>query len=239
MRITFKAAAPQPDAGVSRLEHAGYAQPEVTSSDNAPSSVTATNLGSIYELVGVDLAPSLWEGHKLEPASESANPGTSRESASSSFQAEAPETSTLVAREDRQDKRFWYALTITQHTAATFDAWTTRRLIEPGYGYEKNLLLRPFSRSWTMYGAIQVAPALFAYTGHRMRKSSNRWLRRLWWVPQTASAFVHIRAGVHNLAVYRTARQQQDSLQSGSPADPSCLFTGYRLQAAYPPKCGK
>lgn len=102
--------------------------------------------------------------------------------------------------------RKWIALVIAQHSAATFDAWTTRRVIERG-GVEQNPLLRPFAASNGLYAAIQVSPVLYDYLGQRLRKSSSPRLRRLWWLPQTVSTAVHLWSGIHNLGVARRLGQ--------------------------------
>jgi hypothetical protein len=92
----------------------------------------------------------------------------------------------------------WLMLSAVEHGAATFDAWSTRRVIENGSGYEMNPLLRPFASSNALYGAVQVAPLVFDYVGLRMLHSEHPWMRKFWWVPQSASAAASIFGGVHN-----------------------------------------
>jgi hypothetical protein len=84
------------------------------------------------------------------------------------------------------------------HSAAVFDAYSTRRAISGNYGVEGNPLLRPFSHSNAIYAATQVSPVLMDYLGHRMLKSHNTLLRRFWWLPQTAGASFSVGAGIHN-----------------------------------------
>ena len=96
-------------------------------------------------------------------------------------------------------RKIWYALTITGHGAAGFDAWSTRRAVSQHYGTEANMLLRPFSHSKTLYAAMQVSPAVMDYIGKRMMVSQNPWVRKLWWLPQAAGTGVSIGAGVHNM----------------------------------------
>jgi hypothetical protein len=94
--------------------------------------------------------------------------------------------------------RKWLLLGAVEHGAATFDAWSTRRVIENGTGYELNPFLKPFANSNALYGAVQVAPFAFDYLALRMLHSEHPWMRKYWWVPQSASAATSIFAGVHN-----------------------------------------
>lgn len=97
----------------------------------------------------------------------------------------------------------WYALSITAHGAAAFDAWSTRRAVSQGAGSEANPLLRPFAHSGAMYAATQVCPALMDYVGRRMMRSSSPWLRKMWWLPQSASAAMSFAAGTHNVRIVK------------------------------------
>jgi hypothetical protein len=100
--------------------------------------------------------------------------------------------------ETPRERNTWYALLAISHSAAVFDAYSTRRAISGHYGVEGNPLLRPFSHSNAIYAATQVSPAVMDYLGHRMLKSQNPLLRRFWWLPQTGGAGFSIGAGVHN-----------------------------------------
>src|SRR5262249_36627708 len=55
-------------------------------------------------------------------------------------------------------RRIWWGLTAAQHSAATFDAWSTRKSISSGNGYERNPLMKPFADSAAIYPVIQVVP---------------------------------------------------------------------------------
>lgn len=101
-------------------------------------------------------------------------------------------------RETRGQRVAWYTLAATSSGAAAFDAWSTRRAISQGYGTESNPFLRPFSHSNALYAVTQVSPAVMDYIGKRMMVSQNRWIRRLWWVPQAAGSGFSVFAGVHN-----------------------------------------
>jgi hypothetical protein len=112
----------------------------------------------------------------------------------------APVRSKIVP--ERRDRRMWLGLSIAAHGAATFDAWSTRRVISSGYGHEENPLLRPFAGNASMYVAVQVGPAICDLLSRKMMTSRHSWIRHTWWVPQVASAAVSISSGIHNLGVY-------------------------------------
>jgi len=101
----------------------------------------------------------------------------------------------------QRELRVWKTLLIAQHSAAGFDAWTTRRSIESGNGFERNILVRPFANSAAIYPALQVMPFGFDYLSHRMMRSQNRLFRKTWWMPQAASAAASLWCGSRNLRV--------------------------------------
>jgi hypothetical protein len=107
----------------------------------------------------------------------------------------------LRTYETRQQKKLWYTLTFAGHSAAVFDAWSTRRAVSRNYGTESNPLLRPFAHNGSLYVATQVSPAFMDYLGRRMMVSQHRWLRKMWWLPQTAGTGMSLAAGVHNVGV--------------------------------------
>jgi hypothetical protein len=107
--------------------------------------------------------------------------------------AESDETAT--------QRKIWYGLMIAGHGSALFDAWTTRRAVRSGYGVEGDPLQRPFANSGAIYATTQIAPLVMDYLGRRMLHSSHAWMRKAWWVPQSASAAVSLSAGVHNYGV--------------------------------------
>ena len=94
----------------------------------------------------------------------------------------------------------WLALSIAQHSAATFDAWSTRRAINEGH-QEMNPLLRPFAGNASIYAVIQVGPSIFDYVGRRMQRSDKRLFREFWWLPQSLGTAASLFAGAHNLSV--------------------------------------
>jgi hypothetical protein len=96
--------------------------------------------------------------------------------------------------------RCWLALTMVQHGAATFDAYSTRQAIGRG-AVEDDPLMRPFAHSGAIYAAIQVGPLLLDYVARRMQHSEYGMVRRVWFVPQTASTVGFVLSGAHNLNV--------------------------------------
>jgi len=89
--------------------------------------------------------------------------------------------------EEHYKRRTWMALGIAVHSAATFDAWTTRRAISTTGAQELNPMFKPFAGNASLYAAIQVGPLLMDYVGKKMMYSRHSWVRRMWWVPQSAS----------------------------------------------------
>lgn len=101
----------------------------------------------------------------------------------------------------RNETIAWYSLMIATHTGAALDAWSTRRALSGNYGREADPLMRPFAHSWTIYLATQVTPLLMDVIGKRAMMSERPWVRKLWWVPQSAMASVSFAAGTHNIGV--------------------------------------
>jgi hypothetical protein len=100
-----------------------------------------------------------------------------------------------------RQQKLWYTFMAVGHSAAAFDAYSTRRAVSGNYGTESNPLLRPFAHSNAMYAATQVSPAVMDYVGRRMMTSSHPALRKFWWVPQVAGASFSFGAGMHNYAL--------------------------------------
>ena len=111
----------------------------------------------------------------------------------------------IRAVSDRRQSREWLALSFAAHSAAGFDAWSTRRVISSvPNAQEMNPLLRPFAGNASMYAAVQVAPTILDYLSRRMMHSRHEFLRNTWWLPQAVSAVVSISSGVHNVGVYNS-----------------------------------
>jgi hypothetical protein len=109
---------------------------------------------------------------------------------------------TQLRAENRRKELMWKGLAIATSGAATFDAWTTRRAISQNGAQELNPLLRPFAGNASLYAAIQVGPLLMDYAGRKMMYNSHPWVRRMWWVPQSASFVSSMFCGSHNLAYH-------------------------------------
>lgn len=108
---------------------------------------------------------------------------------------------TSESYETPTQRKIWYGLMVAAHGTAAFDAWTTRRAVGGGYAVEGDPLQKPFANSGAIYATTQVAPLIMDYVGRRMMRSSHSWMRKAWWVPQSASAAVSLSAGVHNYGV--------------------------------------
>ena len=100
-----------------------------------------------------------------------------------------------------RQQKLWYTFMAVGHSAAAFDAYSTRRALSGNYGTESNPMLRPFAHSNAIYAATQVSPAVMDYVGRRMMTSSHPTLRKFWWVPQVAGAGFSFGAGMSNYAL--------------------------------------
>jgi hypothetical protein len=96
--------------------------------------------------------------------------------------------------------RKWLALSIAQSSAASFDAYATRRAISNG-AYEADPMMRPFANSSGIYAAIQVAPLVLDYTSKRMQHSESPFVRHTWWLPQAVGTGLYLVSGVHDMQV--------------------------------------
>jgi hypothetical protein len=106
----------------------------------------------------------------------------------------------VYAAERPRVSRSWIALSMVQHGAAAFDAYSTRQAIGHG-AVEDDPLMRPFAHSGAIYAAIQVGPLLLDYAARRMQHSECGFVRRMWFVPQSVSTAGFLFSGVHNLNV--------------------------------------
>jgi hypothetical protein len=109
-----------------------------------------------------------------------------------------PQEVTMAER--RRYTRSWLALSLMQHGAATFDAYSTRQAISRG-AKEDDPMMRPFAHSGVIYAAIQAGPVALDFIARRMQHSETGFIRRMWWVPQSMTTATFIFAGVHNLNV--------------------------------------
>jgi len=112
----------------------------------------------------------------------------------------APAKPIKIILPETHPRRAWLVLSIAEHSAATFDAYSTRAAVSKGAS-ESDPLMRPFAHSPAIYGAIQVCPLVLDFAARRMERSRNNFLRHTWWVPQTAATGVFLFSGAHNLNV--------------------------------------
>ncbi|HEY2460346.1 MAG TPA: hypothetical protein VGI16_06045 [Candidatus Acidoferrum sp.] len=103
--------------------------------------------------------------------------------------------------ESPRQRKIWYVLSISGSGAAAFDAWSTRRALSRNDGTESNPLLRPFAHSGALYVATQATPLLMDFLGKRMMVSQHPWVRKMWWLPQSAGTGLSLAAGSHNVGI--------------------------------------
>lgn len=167
---------------------------------------TNLNLGEEPLKIEIAFLPGQMTPRPLLRALES-GPGTAEAGAASPAPAGAPrpaEPGRLAQRrryETVARQRIWLTLGAAGHGAAAFDGWSTRRALSRNIGQEANPLLRPFAHSSTLHVAIQASPALMDYLGHRMMTSRRAWVRRIWWLPQSAGTAASLVSGVHNMSL--------------------------------------
>ncbi|HEY4683339.1 MAG TPA: DUF5658 family protein [Candidatus Acidoferrales bacterium] len=100
----------------------------------------------------------------------------------------------------RNERMVWTSLTFSTQAAAAFDARTTRMLLHGYGGREVNPFLRPVAGSDAgLFAALQVSASGANYLGWRMLRSQRRWVRKLWWLPQTVNVAGSLFGGFHNL----------------------------------------
>jgi hypothetical protein len=144
----------------------------------------------------------------LKPASNSPNSETyAAENTQSFSNIRLPEPQPgkplrLLPVENTPSRRNWLILSVVQHGAATFDAYSTRQAIESG-AREDDPLMRPLAHSPAMYLASQISPLALDYAARRMQLGQHAFLRRSWWLPQSTSTALFIFCGAHNLRVSR------------------------------------
>ena len=106
----------------------------------------------------------------------------------------------VIGVENMPSRRNWLILSFVQHGAATFDAYSTRQAIESG-AREGDPPMRPFASSPAIYAAIQAGPAVLDLVARRMQRSQHAFIRRSWWLPQSAGTGLFIFSGAHNLSL--------------------------------------
>jgi hypothetical protein len=78
----------------------------------------------------------------------------------------------ITSAEAYPSRKTWLALGIAEHSAAFFDAYSTRRAVSRG-AVEADPMMRPFAHSPAIYVAIQVGPVLLDLVSHRMQHSET------------------------------------------------------------------
>jgi hypothetical protein len=146
-----------------------------------PDALRATNVLPDAPIAKVDASPA----ESFVPGSEPALNGPVKPAARGSF-------------ETPRQRKIWWTLVAAGHSAAVFDAYTTRAAISGNYGTEGDPFMRPFSHSDAMYAATQASPALLDVVGRRMMTSHHETLRRFWWLPQTVGVSSSLAAAIHN-----------------------------------------
>lgn len=122
-------------------------------------------------------------------------------SGSNTFEAPIKPATSAPHFENVVKKRLWYGLLGAGHAAAAFDAYSTRRVMSQNLATERNPLLRPFAHSNSLYVAVQASPLLMDFLGRKMMTSEHPWVRRMWWVPQSAGTAASMITGIHNMRI--------------------------------------
>jgi hypothetical protein len=113
---------------------------------------------------------------------------------------EAPGKPVKIILPETLPRRAWLLLSIAEHSAATFDAYSTRMAVSKGAS-EADPMMQPFAHSPAVYGAIQICPLVLDFAARRMERSQHSFLRHTWWVPQSAATGIFLFSGVHNVNV--------------------------------------
>ena len=97
------------------------------------------------------------------------------------------------------DRNFW-ALTAATGAATVLDVELTQHCLQSVPGCrERNPLYGPQPSRARMYSIMAAENLLAGYLAYRLKKSSHRRLRRLWWVPQMVPIVGHGKGFVVNL----------------------------------------
>jgi hypothetical protein len=186
-------------------ENMAVLQPVTSSSPASLASFTEITLPLTPDSSDISIQPSpISEDAVLSSAASAPEPDPISGPTVNAFLRPAKPMTVSVKQllaEERRKKQMWIGLGIAEHSAATFDAWTTRRAVTTVGAQELNPLLKPFAGNASLYAAIQVGPLVMDYVGKKMMYSRHEWVRRMWWVPQSASFATSLFCGAHNLGV--------------------------------------
>jgi len=185
---------PQSAPGASADSATTLVKTEIVKGDAAPSS--ALPVAPTPKVAADDALPATGESSSL--SAEPFLPGAAIQPAT------PPKAAIHGPRYEAPKQRIaWIGLSAAGHSAAAFDAYSTRRAIAGGYGTESNPLLRPFAHSGALYIATQVNPAVMDFVGHKMMTNRRPWVRKMWWLPQAAGAGFSLAAGMHNMSLLK------------------------------------
>jgi hypothetical protein len=172
----------------------------------SPASFASVSTGS-GSAIAKPLDSATASGDSSESSSGGLNPAslhTALQNSPSLAMIRVPESDSAPLRtisvESLPSRHQWIALSIAQHAAAAFDAYSTRDAISRG-AVEQDPLMRPFASSSAIYAAIQACPVALDFAARHMQRSDNNFIRRSWWVPQTISTGMFLFSGAHNLRV--------------------------------------
>jgi hypothetical protein len=175
------------------------------------SDVARGSEASVSEKLMIEAAPVARVSVALEPGRLTPSPvSPDAASAPASSALPSPAIAPVIANakppayagyNDRRRQMAWMGLAIVQHSAAAFDAWSTRRAISSGRARELNPMLKPFAGNASIYAATQVGPTLLDLLGRRMMNSRHGWIRHTWWLPQVLGTAASVAGGVHNMGV--------------------------------------
>jgi hypothetical protein len=179
---------------------------EKKSSDSKDSSVPAAVVSPVF---ATDANVSYEPGQTVVTPVDNAMPDAPESFSSSLLPGGGEPVMSVAAMKRKRPEaagmgvpKMWFVLGAVERGAATFDAWSTRRNIETGTMHEADPIMRPFANSNAMYAAVQVAPVLFDLLSKQMLRNSHSWVRKSWWVPQSASTVASILSGAHNVAIH-------------------------------------
>lgn len=175
--------------------------PAAAQSNSAPR--TIATLGGTTELPS---APSSTRGSEVATALP-AGPGIGSPAAFPPAPALiTPVRNATGEKRPELPRKTFYSLALLQHSAVAFDAWSTRRLVDAG-GRELNPLLKPIAGSAALYPVMQTWPVAIDYLAVRMARSNKPWVRKMWWVPQTACAASSFVIGARNVSLANNSQK--------------------------------
>ena len=191
--LSAAASSAAPDTHVRNTPLAAHTNPDAITSTTDSSSMHM-NLDSVH------LDKEISKAHSAATLATVAleTPQNSQSFSTVRIPTEQPQQYSIREAMTAPSRREWLALSIVEHGAAAFDAYSTRQAIGRG-AVEEDPLMRPFAHSPAIYAATQVGPVVFDLLARHMQRSEYPMVRRIWWMPQTMSAGLSIFAGAHNL----------------------------------------